>query len=150
MKTSTRTTRHSLPSLAATLVISAAFRGTIRPHDLCNLLDFHGLFVLYFLVFPPKRTHGSSVAIVMTSRRKQLEREIARTKDPVIRMQLRELLASEERQQEEKGIRRIEENLDSLLRNAIARLPGQALLVLVVLVITLILFIIFLIAESGA
>jgi hypothetical protein len=86
----------------------------------------------------------------MASRRKQLEREIARTEDPVMQMQLRELLASEERQQEENGLRRIEENLDSLLRNAIGRLPGQALLVLVVLVITLILFIIFLIAESGA
>ena len=86
----------------------------------------------------------------MASRRKQLEREIARTEDPVIQMQLRELLASEERQQEGNGIRRIEESLDSLLRNAINRLPGQALLVLVILVITLILFIIFLIAESGA
>jgi hypothetical protein len=86
----------------------------------------------------------------MASRRKQLEREIARTEDPVMQMQLRELLASEERQQEENGLRRIEESLDSLLRHAIGRLPGQALLVLVVLVITLILFIIFLIAESGA
>ena len=67
-----------------------------------------------------------------------------------MQMQLRELLASEERQQEENGLRRIEESLDSLLRHAINRLPSQALLVLVVMVITLILFIIFLIAESGA
>ena len=96
-----------------------------------------------------KRAYGLELAIVMTSRRKQLEREIAKTDDPVIRMQLRELL-TKKGQQQEKLIRRIEEALDSLLRQAIDRLPGQAPFVLIIIVITIILFIIFVVLESGA
>ncbi len=89
------------------------------------------------------------LTIVMTSRRKQLEQEIAKTDNPVVRMQLRELLDNKG-QRQEKVIRRIEEALDSLLRRAIGRLPDQAPLVLVVLVIIVILFVIFMILESGA
>ena len=85
----------------------------------------------------------------MTSRRKQLEQEIARTDDPVIRMQLRELL-TKKGQRQEKLIRRIEEALDSLLRQAISRLPDRAPFVLIIIVITVILFIIFMVLESGA
>ena len=83
----------------------------------------------------------------MTSRRKQLEQEIAKTEDPVIQMQMRELL-TKEGQRQEKLIRRIEEALDSLLRQAISRLPDQAPFVLLVIVITVILFIIFVVIES--
>jgi hypothetical protein len=64
-------------------------------------------------------------------------------------MQLRELL-TKKGQQQEKLIRRIEEALDSLLRQAIDRLPGQAPFVLIIIVITIILFIIFVVLESGA
>lgn len=85
----------------------------------------------------------------MTSRRKQLEREIARSDDPVIQMQLRELLNKEAKRQD-KRIRRAEEALDSLLRQAIDRMPDGALLVLIFLVITIILFIIFLLLEGLA
>ena len=85
----------------------------------------------------------------MTSRRKKLEREIARTEDPVIRMQLRELL-TKKGQQKEKIIRRVEEALVSLSHQATGRLPERAPLVLLFIVITIILLIIFLILESGA
>ena len=95
------------------------------------------------------RAYGLELAIVMTSRRRQLEQEIARTDDPVIRMQLRELL-TKEGQRQEKLIRRIEETLDSLLRQAISRLPDRAPFVLIIIVITITLFIIFMVLESGA
>ena len=87
--------------------------------------------------------------IAMTSRRKKLEREIARTEDPVIRMQLRGLL-NKSGQQQEKIIRRIEEALVSLSHKATGRLPERAPLVLLFIVITIILLIIFLILEVGA
>ena len=89
------------------------------------------------------------LAIVMTSRRRQLEQEIAKTDDPVIRMQLRELL-TREGQPQERLIRRIEEALDSLLRQAIDRLPDETPFVLIIIVFTIILFIIFMVLESGA
>ena len=95
------------------------------------------------------RAYGLELAVVMTSRRRQLEQEIARTDDPVIRMQLRELL-TKEGQRQEKLIRRIEETLDSLLRQAISRLPDRAPFVLIIIVITITLFIIFMVLESGA
>ena len=95
------------------------------------------------------RAYGLELAIVMTSRRRQLEQEIARTDDPVIRMQLRELL-TKEGQRQEKLIRRIEETLDSLLRQAISRLPDRAPFVLIIIVITITLFIICMVLESGA
>ncbi|KPK41755.1 MAG: hypothetical protein AMJ65_08870 [Phycisphaerae bacterium SG8_4] len=113
------------------------------------LLDFWGPFTLQFIRLLPKRAYGIERAIVMTSRRKQLEQEIAKTDDPVIRMQLRELL-TKEGQRQENLIKRIEEAIDSLLRQAIDRLPDQAPFVLVVIVITIILFIIFMALESVA
>jgi len=85
----------------------------------------------------------------MTSRRKEIEREIARTEDPVIRMQLRELL-NKSGQQQETIIRRVEEALVSLSRQATGRLPERAPLVLLLIVITIILLIVFLILEGGA
>ena len=95
----------------------------------------------------PNRAYSAKLAIVMTSRRKQLEQEIAKTEDPVIQMQMRELL-TKEGQRQEKLIRRVEEPLDSLMRRAISRLPDQAPFVLLVIVITVILFIIFVVLES--
>jgi hypothetical protein len=86
---------------------------------------------------------------LMTSRRRQLKEQITRTKDPVIRMQLQELL-NKKRQRHYKGIRKIEEPLDSVLREAINKFPASALRVLVLILITIILFIIFMILECRA
>ncbi len=94
-----------------------------------------------------ERADGFAVTIFMTSRRKQLEREIARTDDPVMQMQLRELL-NKEGQRQDRRLRRAEEALDSLLRQAIDRMPDGALLVLIFMVITIILLIVFLLLES--
>jgi len=118
-------------------------------HNLCNVPDFLGPFMLQLIGLLLKRAYGLELAIVTTSRRKQLEREIAKTDDPVIRMQLREPL-TKKGQRQEKLIRRIEEALDSLLRQAIGRLHDQAPFVLIVIVITIILFIVFMVLESGA
>ncbi len=85
----------------------------------------------------------------MTSRRKQLKQAIAKTDDPVIRMQLNELLTRKGHRQE-KGIRRLEEAVDSLLRQAIGRMPDRAAFVLIFIVITVILIIVFLILEGRA
>ncbi len=84
----------------------------------------------------------------MTSRRKELEREIARTEDPVIRMQLRNLLKKKE-QRQGKIIRRIEETLDSSMRQELGRLPAGAPLVLILIALAIIMLVIFLIMESG-
>ncbi len=129
--------------------LSGASDRKIVYHNLCNLLDFSGPFMLQLVGLLLKRAYGLELAIVMTSRRKQLEQEIARTDDPVIRMQLRELL-TKKGQPQEKLIQRIEEALDSLLRQAIDRLPDQTPFVLIVIVFTIILFIIFMVLESGA
>jgi len=83
------------------------------------------------------------------NRRRQLKEQIARTEDPVIRMQLQELL-NKKRQQHYKGIRKIEEPLDSVLRQAINKLPASAPRVLMLVLITVILFIIFMILECRA
>ena len=83
----------------------------------------------------------------MTSRRRQLKQQIARTKDPVIRMQLQELL-NKKRQRRNKGIRKIEEIFDSVSRQAIHKLPSSSLRVLMLVLITIILFIIFIVLES--
>lgn len=83
------------------------------------------------------------------SRRSQLKEQIAKTQDPVIRMQLQELL-NKKRQRHYKGIRKIEELLDSILRQVINKLPASALRVLLIILITIILFIIFMIMESRA
>jgi len=85
----------------------------------------------------------------MSSRRKQLKEQITRTQDPVIRMQLQELL-NKKRQRRNKGIRKIEEPLDSVLRQAIDKLPPSGLHVLMLVLITIILFIIFILLECRA
>lgn len=80
----------------------------------------------------------------MTNRRKQLKEEIARTDDPLVQLQLRDLLVRK-RQREEKWITRLEEALDSLLRQAIVRLPARATFVFAFIIITVILVIVLLI-----
>ena len=85
----------------------------------------------------------------MASRRKQLKEQITRTQDPVIRMQLQELL-NKKGQRHNKGIRKVEEVLDSVLRQTINKLPSSALRVLMLVLITIILFIIFMVLECRA
>ena len=85
----------------------------------------------------------------MASRRKQLKEQITRTQDPVIRMQLQELL-NKKGQRHNKGIKRFEDVLDSVLRQAINKLPASALRVLMLVLITIILFIIFMVLECSA
>ncbi|TKJ36471.1 MAG: hypothetical protein CEE38_11700 [Planctomycetes bacterium B3_Pla] len=85
----------------------------------------------------------------MTSKKKQIEREIARAQDPVIRMQLRALLNKKGRPKE-KTIRKVENALDSLLRQSISGLPDRALLVLIFILVTIIMLIIFVILEGRA
>lgn len=85
----------------------------------------------------------------MTSRRSQLKQQITRTQDPVIRMQLEQLL-NKKGIRHYKGIRKIEEPIDSVLRQMINRLPASTLRVLILILATIILFIIFIMLESGA
>jgi len=85
----------------------------------------------------------------MTSRRSQIKKQITRTQDPVIRMQLQELL-NRKRQRRNKGIRKIEEIFDSVSRQAVNKLSSSALRVLMLILITIILFIIFIVLESRA
>lgn len=82
----------------------------------------------------------------MASRRKQLKEQIAKTQNPVIRMQLQELL-NKKGQQHKKGIKRIDDALDSVLRRVINKLPASAPRVLMLVFVTIILFIIFMILE---
>ncbi len=85
----------------------------------------------------------------MTSRRKELEREIAKTGDPVIRAQLQNLL-DKKGQQKEKMIRRVEGVIDSWTREKLSRMPPVAWLALILIIIAVIMLIVFVIAESGA
>ena len=85
----------------------------------------------------------------MASRRKQLKEQIAKTQNPVIRMQLQELL-NKKGQQHKKGIKRVEDALDSVLRRVINKLPASAPRVLMLVFVTIILFIIFMILECRA
>jgi hypothetical protein len=85
----------------------------------------------------------------MTSRRRQLKEQITKTQDPVIRMQLQELL-NKKGHRHYKGIRKVEEVLDSVSRQAINKLPASALRVLMLILITIILFIIFMVLECRA
>ena len=85
----------------------------------------------------------------MASRRKQLKEQIDKTQDPVIRMQLQELL-NKKGQQRNKGIKRVEDTLDSVLRRVINKLPASAPRVLMLVLITVILFILFMILECRA
>jgi len=85
----------------------------------------------------------------MASRRRQLKEQIAKTQNPVIRMQLQELL-NKKGQQHKKGIKRVEDALDSVLRRVINKLPASASRVLMLVLVTIILFIIFMILECRA
>ncbi|OHB85092.1 MAG: hypothetical protein A2Z38_10465 [Planctomycetes bacterium RBG_19FT_COMBO_48_8] len=85
----------------------------------------------------------------MASRRKQLKEQIARTQNPVIRMQLQELL-NKKNKQHKKGIKRVEDAIDSVLRRLINKLPASAPRVLMLVLVTIILFIIFMILECRA
>jgi hypothetical protein len=85
----------------------------------------------------------------MASRRSQLKEQITKTQDPVIRIQLQDLL-NRKRQRHNKGIRKIEEIFDSVSRRAINKLPASALRVLMFVLITIILFIIFMVLECRA
>jgi len=85
----------------------------------------------------------------MASRKRQLKEQIARTENPAIRMQLQELL-DKKGQQHKKVIKRIEDALDSLLRQVINRLPASASRVLMLILVTIILFIIFMVLECRA
>ncbi len=84
----------------------------------------------------------------MVSRRK-LKGQIGRTKDPVVRMQL-QMLLNEGQQRQGKRIKKAEEALDSLLRQAISKLPDRAPQVLIAVLVTIILFIIFMVLECRA
>ncbi|HCO96400.1 MAG TPA: hypothetical protein DIU00_21085 [Phycisphaerales bacterium] len=85
----------------------------------------------------------------MASRRRQLKEQIARTENPAIRMQLQGLL-DKKGQKHKKGIKRVENVLDSLLRRVINRLPASASRVLMLILVTIILFIIFMVLECRA
>lgn len=82
----------------------------------------------------------------MTSRRKQIKQQIARTQNPVVRIQLQELLNNKGKLHK-KGIKRIEDPLDTVLRRLINKLPAPAPRVLMLLLVTIILFIIFIILD---
>ena len=84
----------------------------------------------------------------MANRRKELEREIAKTGDPVIRAQLQNLL-DKKGHRKEKIIRSLEEALGSWTRRKLAHLPAGTPLVLILIVVVLIMLIVFLILESG-
>ena len=85
----------------------------------------------------------------MASRRKQLKEQIAKTQNPVIRMQLQELL-NKKGQQHKKGIKRVEDALDSVLRRVINKLPASAPRVLMLVFVTIIMFIIVMVLECRA
>lgn len=82
----------------------------------------------------------------MASRRKQIEEEIERAKDPAIRMQL-QMLSNKKGHGPSKRIKRVEEAFDSLLRRAITELPDPAPQVLLVVLVTIILLILYIILE---
>jgi hypothetical protein len=84
----------------------------------------------------------------MVSRRK-LKGQIGRTKDPVVKMQL-QMLLNEGRRRQGKKIKKVEGALDSLLRQAIGRLPDRAPHVLIAILGIIILFVIFMTLECRA
>jgi len=85
----------------------------------------------------------------MASRREKLREQITKTKNPAIRMQLQELLDHKSHGQS-KGIKRVEDALDSLSREAIDRLPDGAARVLLYILVTIVLLVIFVVLESMA
>lgn len=85
----------------------------------------------------------------MASRRRQIKEQITRTQDPVIRMQLQELL-NKKGQRRNKGIKKVEEVFDSVSRHIFNKLPASAPRVLMLVLITIILFILFMVLECRA
>lgn len=82
----------------------------------------------------------------MANRRRQLKEQIARTKDPVVRMQLNELL-NKGGQRRGGIIGRIDNAVDSLWGPAIRQMPVGARAALFVVLVTTIVFIIFAVLE---
>jgi hypothetical protein len=82
----------------------------------------------------------------MSGRRKQLKEQIARTQDPLVRIQLGTLLNAKGRR---RGgiVHRIENALDSVLGPAISRWPAGVPLVLFAIVLTIIVLVIFVVLE---
>ncbi len=85
----------------------------------------------------------------MASRKKKLRQQMAKTNNPAIRMQLQELL-DKKSQRQNSMIRRLEDALDSLSREAIERLPDGAARVLVYIIVTIVLLVVFIVLESMA
>ena len=85
----------------------------------------------------------------MASRKKQIKEQIAKTENPAIRMQLQELL-NKKGQQHRKGIKGIDDALDSVSRRVLNKLPASAPRVFMLVLVTIILFIIFMILECRA
>jgi len=82
----------------------------------------------------------------MSSRREQLKEQMARTRDPLVRMQLGTLLNA--KQPHRSSIfRRIEDAFDSLLGPAISQWPAGVPKVLFLIVLILIVFAIVVILE---
>ena len=82
----------------------------------------------------------------MASKKKKIREQIEKTKNPAIRMQLQELL-NKKSQHHQKGIKRIDDAMDSVFRRVINKLPSSAPRVIMLVLITIILFIIFMILE---
>jgi hypothetical protein len=82
----------------------------------------------------------------MTSRRKQIQEQMARTKDPLVQMQLKELL-NKKRQRRDGILDRIDTFIDSLWGPTIRRMPVGARTALFVVIVTTIVFVIFAILE---
>ena len=85
----------------------------------------------------------------MASRKKKIKEQIAKTDNPVIKMQLQELL-NKKSQHHQKGIKRIDDAMDSVSRRVINKLPSSAPRVIMLVLVTIILFIIFMILECRA
>lgn len=84
--------------------------------------------------------------LMVASRRKQLKEQIARTKDPVVRMQLNALL-NKKRQRRDGILGRIDNAVDSLWGPAIRQMPVGAQAALFIVLVTVIMFIVFAILE---
>ncbi len=85
----------------------------------------------------------------MASRKKKLRQQMAKTKNPAIRMQLQELL-DKKSHWKTNPVKRVEETLDSLSREAIERLPDGAARILVYILVTIVLLVVFIVLESMA
>lgn len=82
----------------------------------------------------------------MASRKKKLRQQIAKTSNPAIKMQLQEMLGKKSNRRNG-PIRRVEDALDSLSREAIERLPDGAARILVYVLVTIVLLVLFIILE---